>query len=134
MNRIPAAAGLFASLRGLLATAADLSRTRLELLATELEEEKLRLLELLAYGLAALFFLGFGVVLLVIFLTVLWWDSNRLLASGVFGAIFLCCGIAAVFQALRLIRRKSGLFAASLAELAQDRAALQGKSGEPAGN
>jgi len=132
MNAAPAEAGLFASLRGLLATAADLLRTRLQLLATEVEEEQLRLLGLLAYGLAAFFFLGFGVVLLVIFLTVLLWDSNRLLASGFFTGVFLCCGIAAVFQVQRLIRRKSGLFAASLAELGQDRAALQGKPIEPA--
>ncbi len=134
MSAAPAGAGLFASLRGLLATAVGLLRTRLELLATELEEEKLRVLGVLAYGLAAFFFLGFGAVMLVIFLTVLWWDSNRLLASGIFTGIFLCCGIAAVFQAQRLIGRKSGLFAASLEELAQDRAALQGKSDESAGN
>lgn len=134
MNAAPAGAGLFASLRGLLATAADLLRTRLELLVTELEEEKLHLLELLVYWLAAFFFLGFGMVLLAIFLTVLLWDSNRLLASGIFTGIFLCCGIAALIQAQRLSDRKHVLFAASLAELRQDRAALQGKSGESAEN
>lgn len=134
MNPASPEAGLFASLRGLSATAVALLRTRLELLGTELEEEKLRLLGLLAYAAVAFFFLGCGVVLLAIFLTVLWWDSNRLLAIGSVTTLFLCCGGAAAFQAQRLLRRKSGLFAASLAELAQDRAALQGKPGESAGH
>ena len=122
--------GLFASLRGLLATSVDLLRTRGELLATELEEEKLRLLGLLAYGFAAFFFLGFGVVLLAIFFTVLLWDSNRLLAIGCFTGLFLSCGIAAVVLAWRQINRGSRLFAASLAELKQDCATLQGNSRE----
>lgn len=134
MNAASSRAGLFASLRGLLTTSVALLRTRFELLATELEEEKLRLLSLLAYGVAALFFVGCGLVMLAIFFIVLFWDTNRLLAIGSFTAIFLGCGIAAVFQVQRLMRRKSGMFAASLAELAHDRAALQGESGDVPGN
>lgn len=125
MNSAPPGGGLFASLRGLLATAAGLLQTRLELLATELEEEKLRLIKLLAYGAAAFFLLGAGVVLLVAFLALLWWDSHRLLVIGSFATLFLSCGSGALFLALRRIRSGSRLFGASLAELRQDRAALQ---------
>lgn len=121
---------MFASLRGLLVTAVGLLRTRIELLATELEEEKLRLIKLLVYGATAFFLLGAGVVLLVIFLTVLWWDSHRLLVIGGFTVLFLGCGIGALLLALRQMRAGSRLFEASLAELMQDREALQGKSGE----
>jgi len=134
MNAASPRAGLFVSLRGLLTTAVALLQTRFELFVTELEEEKLRLLSLLAYAVAAFFFLGCGIVMLAIFFIVLFWDSNRLLAIGSFTAIFLFCGIAAVFQAQRLIRRKSGMFAASLAELAQDRTALHGESNDASGN
>ena len=134
MNAASSRAGLFASLRGLLTTSVALLRTRFELLATELEEEKLRLLSLLAYAVAAFFFLGCGLVMLAIFFIVLFWDTNRLLAIGSFTAIFLCVGIAAGFQVQRLLRRKSGMFAASLAELARDRAALQGESVDASGN
>lgn len=122
----PPRSGLFASLRGLFATGLALLQTRLELLATELEEEKLRLLSLLGYGAAAFFLLGVGMVFLAVFLTVLLWDSNRLLALGGFTAVFLIGGVIALFLARQQAHARSRLLAASLAELAQDRAALQG--------
>ena len=129
MKTPPLEGGLFASLRGLIATAVELLRTRFEILATELEEEKLRLIRVLVYGAAAIFLLSFGVVFLAIFLTVLFWDSNRLLVIGGFTAAFLFFGLGALLLARRQIRGGSRLFAASLAELAQDCRALQGKSG-----
>ena len=118
-----------ASLRGLMATALALLQTRGELLVTELEEEKLRLFSLLVYGLAALLLLGVGVVFLAIFLILLWWDQ-RLLVVGFFTAAFLLLGFGAMVLAQRQVRRGSQLFAASLAELKQDREALQGRYGE----
>lgn len=123
----PAPGGLGARLRGLADTALGIVQTRLELLATEVAEEKVRLGGLLAYGVAALFFLGFGLVLLALFLTVLLWDSQRLLALGIFAALFLFIGLAAGLAALRLARQGSRLFGASLGELAQDREALRDK-------
>ena len=51
----------------------------------------------------------------------LWWDSHRLLALGVFTAVFLVVGLLAALAAVRLGRQGSRLFAASIAELAQDR-------------
>jgi len=120
------ARGLFASLRGLLATGVAIVHTRLELLGTELQEEKARLLGLLAFGAAALILLAAGTVFLAVFLTVLLWDSNRLLALGVFSALFLAGGAVSLLVALRHARSPSRLFAASLAELARDRAAAEG--------
>lgn len=125
---MPPGGGLFASLRSLIATATALLRTRLELLAAELEEEKFRLLSILMYGVAALFMLGAGVVLLAVFLAVLFWDSHRLMVLGGLSGVFMACGFAALLLALRQVRAGSGLFAASLAEMAKDRQALQGKS------
>lgn len=130
MNASPPGTGLFASLRGLLSTAVALLHTRLELLATELEEEKLRLTGVLVYGAAAFFLIGIGVVFLALFLTVLYWESYRLLVIGGFTAAFLFAGFGALLLMRRQMRSGSRLFAASLAELSQDRQALQGKSGE----
>lgn len=118
------AGGLFASLRGLLASVIELLHNRLELFGTELEEEKLRLLGLLAYGAAAFFLLGAGVVFLGIFLTVLFWDSNRLLVLAFFTAAFLIGGGFALYKARAHALAETRLFAASLAELTRDRAAL----------
>ena len=117
--------GLYASLRGLVAGGVALLQTRLELLSTEFQEEKTRLLGLAVYGAAALILLAAGAVFLAVFLTVLLWDSNRLLVLGVFSALFLGGGVLAATVALRLARTESQLFAASLAELAQDRAELE---------
>jgi uncharacterized membrane protein YqjE len=116
--------GLSDSLRRLAGTGVALAQTRLELLAAELEEEKLRLGALAAYAGAAVFLLGFGVVLLAVFLTVLFWDLDRLLVLGILTTAFLVSGAIAAVAAMRLARAGSKLFAASLAELAEDREAL----------
>jgi len=105
---LPPNGGLFASLRGLIATAVALLRTRLELLATEFEEEKLRLLSIIMYGAAALFMFGVGLVLLAVFLAVLFWDTHRLLVMGGLTAMFLLCGCSALWLMLRQVRAGSG--------------------------
>lgn len=129
MNALPSGGGLFASLRGLIATALALLQTRFELLATELEEEKLRLLSALAYGAAAILLLCIGSVFLAIYLTLLWWEQ-RVLVIGAFTAVFLLCGCGAWLMARRQVRGESRMFAASLAELEQDREALRDNSRE----
>jgi uncharacterized membrane protein YqjE len=122
-------AGLFASLKGLFGTSLALVQNRLQLLGVELAEERLRLLSLVTYGAVALICLSAGLVFLAVFLTVLFWESHRLLALGVFSALFLGAGIATLLMALSYARAGSTLFKASLAELARDRETLaQGDS------
>lgn len=116
--------GLLASLRAFLGTALALLQTRLELLTTEVEEERLRIGAIVRYAVAAFFFLGFGVILLAMTLTVLLWDSHRLLALACFTGVFFLFGLLALYAAQRRVRAGSKMFAASLAELAQDREAL----------
>jgi uncharacterized membrane protein YqjE len=120
----PRPRGLLSSVRGLLATGVATLQTRLELLSTEFQEETARIGGLLAYGAAAVILLSAGIVFLAVFVTVLLWDSNRLLVLGVFAALFLAGGGMALAAALRLARSGSKLFAASLAELSRDREAL----------
>ena len=116
--------GLFASTRGLLGTGVTLLHNRLELLGVELAEERLRLSSLLAYGAAAFLCITVGLIFLSVFLTVLLWENNRLLALGVFSALFLGAGIASLTLAMSLARSGSKLFSASLGELYKDREAL----------
>lgn len=130
MADTPAQGGLYGSLKGLVVAGIGIVRTRLELLGVELQEEKARLLGLLAFGAAAVIFLAAGLVFLAVFLTVLLWDTDRLLALGVFTSLFLTGGVVALVVALRHARAPSHLFAASLAELARDRAAAESESGE----
>lgn len=116
--------GLLHSLRGLATHGVALLRNRLTLLATELEEEKSRLLRLLLLGAAAFVMLAAGLVFLAIFLTVLLWDEHRLLVLGLVTAGFLGFGTLALLVAVRTARTGSRLFSASLAELAADQSVL----------
>ncbi len=113
--------GVGARLRSYAADAIGILQTRLELLSTEVAEEKLRLGTFLGYAAVAFFFLGFGAVLLALLITVMLWDSHRLLALGVFAALFLIIGFIAAVVAARARRQDSRLFSASISELEQDR-------------
>lgn len=112
-------AGLFASLKGSLATLLAIGRTRLELLAIEVAEEKQRLLSLLLFALGALFFLGLGLVMLVIFFAALFWES-KIVVFAIFTLLFLGGGALLGSLCLRQARRGSALFAGSIAELSED--------------
>lgn len=117
--------GLTAGLRSALTAGLGGVQTRLELLAVEVQEERIRVAALLFNTILAALFIGFGAVFLAAFLTVLWWEEHRLLALGLAALLFFALGIWAAANAAREHRSGSRLFAASLAELSRDRAALE---------
>jgi len=116
--------GLLASVRALFSTLLGIAHTRLELLANELEEERLHLTRLLVYGLLALFFFGLGVLTLSLLIVVAFWDTHRF--AAIVGVSLAHLGIACycVTSARHLLARKPKLFSATLAEFGKDRAAL----------
>lgn len=117
--------GLLGSIRKLAATLVGILQTRLGVLATELEEAKLRLGQLLLLWLVALFCLGLGIVLLAVFFVVLFWDSHRLAVLGVMAGFFIGMGIFAGL-AVRAKTAESGrMFSDTLAELTKDREQLK---------
>lgn len=116
--------GLFASLTTLAATLVAMAHTRLDLLSSDLEEDRAHLFSLLVFALAALFCLGIGMVLATLLLVVAFWDSHRLLVLGTLAGFFLAIGMAAWWIALHKARSKPRLFAASLSELLKDRQQL----------
>jgi|ERR1700690_250384 uncharacterized membrane protein YqjE len=116
--------GLLESLTTLAATLVAIAHTRLGLLSADLEEEREHVFSLLVFALAALFFLGVGVVLATILLVVAFWDTHRLLVLGALAGFFLAAGMAAWGFAMYKARTKPRLFAASLAELIKDRQQL----------
>ncbi|MDO8437192.1 MAG: phage holin family protein [Nitrosomonadaceae bacterium] len=113
--------GLLDSIRKLALTLAGVLQTRLGIFATELEEAKLQLSQLLLLGLVALFCLGLGIVLLVVFFVVLFWDSYRLAVLGVMAGFFLGMGIFAVLALRAKTTENTKMFSTTLAELAKDR-------------
>lgn len=76
------AEGLLNSLKNLTVTLIAIIHTRLELLSTDLEEGRERLISLLAIIFVSLFCLCFGAVLLTLLIVVIFWDTHRLLALG----------------------------------------------------
>jgi uncharacterized membrane protein YqjE len=116
--------GLLASLRGFATTVVSLLRTRLELLQLEAHEEAGRLMSLYLWGFVAVLCTVVGVVFFAIFFTVLFWENHRLLVLGIFSMLFFAAAAVAIFMTLRLSRQGSRMFAASLAELHRDEAAL----------
>ena len=116
-----ASLGLLDSLKRLAASLLAISYTRLELLSTELEENRERLVSTLVLILIALFCLGVGVVLITILLVVAFWDGYRLQALGGIAAVFLAAGGAAWGFASYKMKSSPRLFASSLAELSKDR-------------
>lgn len=115
--------GLFESLKGFASTALEVVHTRLELLATELVEERIRLGLLLSYAAAAVILLSLGVVLAVTTLAVVFWEQ-RVVLFTLATLVFLGAGGLAAWLAMRQIGKHSRLFSASLGELTKDRVAL----------
>ncbi len=116
--------GLLDSAKRLLATLAGSVATRLELLANEWQEERLRLAQILFLALFAAFCFCTGLVLLALFIVVLLWDEHRLAALGVLSLVFL---VSAAWMGMTLrnkLRHGSKLFSGSFAELTRDRRSL----------
>lgn len=121
--------GLFTALKNTLATLLAIGRTRLELLVTELEEEKLRLMSLWSKAIGAAFLLAVGVIMAVFCLALVFWEY-RILVFGLFAALFIGGGLLLVASLRREVAEPSKLFRTSLNELEAD-AALLRQRGEP---
>jgi uncharacterized membrane protein YqjE len=120
--------GLFDSVKVLAGTMVAIVHTRLELLSTDLEEERVWLISMLVWTLVALFCAGLGIVLAILFVVVALWDSHRLLALGI-PTILLFLGAALSWKVVAgKAKAKPRLFASSIAELSKDREQLPPRS------
>lgn len=114
------AEGLLNSLKNLAVTLIAIIHTRLELLSTDLEEGRERLISLLAMIFVSLFCLCFGAVLLTLLIVVIFWDTHRLLALGTLTGLFIAAGAVLGIMALRALKSMPRMFEASLTELIKD--------------
>lgn len=117
----PREEGLLASLKTLTLTLVDVVQTRLELLSSDVAEERAQLTAILMSALVALFCVGVGVVLLAILIVVMFWESHRIVTLSLLTAVFLATGTGLWLLALHKLRNKPRLFDASIGELAKDR-------------
>lgn len=123
-----ASGGLFESLKTLSVSLISIVQTRLELLSTDVAEEREQLTSFLVLVLVALSFLGVGIVLLAILIVVAFWETHRLLALAGLTGLFLTAGVGLGWYAMHRVRTKPRLFEASLAELSKDRQHLRSGS------
>lgn len=121
-----APAGLFASLRQMLANLLALAQVRVELLTTELSAEVQRAVGVVVWAFVALFFGGLTVLMLALTVIIAVWDAHRLLAAGVFATAFLAVTVVAAYVVRARMRSRPRLLAATLDELRRDRDALAG--------
>ncbi len=116
--------GLMESLKRMVDTLLAIIRTRLELLSAEIEEERVRVGQLLLYGALAFFFFAMSVLLLTFLVVAVFWDKHLLLVLSGLIAMFLMAGAVAWSAFRKLSRNRLVLFSSSLDALAEDRDGL----------
>jgi uncharacterized membrane protein YqjE len=117
--------GLLHSIKHLAQSLIGAAQTRLEILATDLEEERVRLEQMLVIALAAAFCLAMGVVLCVALIVLFYWDTHRLAAVGVLAAGFLGTGALLGWILRDKAKSRPKPFAATRGELSKDRDMLR---------
>jgi uncharacterized membrane protein YqjE len=116
--------GLFSSLQRLLATLLQIVQVRLDLVANEFEQEKLRIFDALVWAGVALLFIALGLLLGVAMLVALTPEAWRPLVLALLTLGCLGAGAYMFNQARLRLANPAGALPASRAELAQDRAGL----------
>jgi len=118
---------LVGSLRSLAATSVGILKTRLELVAIELAEEKSRLMGLLILALAGLLCLAIGLLMFSFLIVVAFWDTDhRLLSIVLVGLVYLMLGIGMLLAVRKKAIDAPIAFEETLAELERDRELLAG--------
>ena len=88
------------------------------------EEDRARLFSLVVLYVAAMFSLMVGLVLTIILIVFILWESHRLFALSVVAGFFLLLGAIIWAVAADKLRKKPKLFSSSLSELVKDKDSL----------
>ena len=125
MEGAAARGGLLQSVRHLGRTLLGAAQTRLEIFATEIEEERVRLEQLLLVALGAAFCFAMGIALAAALVVLYFWDTHRLLAVGLLAAAFLAAGAVLGLILRDKAKTRPKPFAVTRGELAKDRDMLR---------
>lgn len=117
--------GLLRSVKHLGQSLLGAARTRLEIFATEIEEERLRLEQLLVLALAAAFCLAMATLLAVAFLVIYFWDTHRLVTVGALALTFVAVAAVLGWTLRARVNSRPRPFTATRDELAKDQAMLR---------
>ncbi len=114
-------AGLFASLKALLATLIAIGHNRLELFSTELQEEVARAASILLWALAGLLLALLAILLAVGAILLAIPEESRAVAAALIALAALAGAAVAALVSHSRASAKPRLFNATLTELAKDR-------------
>lgn len=124
-SRPPSVLGSLRSLGdGLLASV----QARVELIAIELQEEKLRLIQTFIWISAAVFSGLLAIVFASLTLVYVFWDSARLAVLGGLALFFAATAVVVVVAFRRYLARQPRPFAATLEEIGEDRACIRNRN------
>jgi uncharacterized membrane protein YqjE len=118
--------GLTGSLRRMARTLLRVLETRLEILSTELAEERGHLTRLVIVVLGVVFCLYAGLTLGVVFVVLAASPENRLAAIGVSALVLLLGAISGLLWLRAWLKRRPAMFATTIAEFRKDRERLGG--------
>lgn len=120
--------GAFSSFKNFASSLVSHLHTRWQLFATEFAEEKIRLISLLFSAVLTLFFTFMVLILVLLFIIAAFWDTPyRLHSVAALGGVFLVGGLISGSMLRAKLKSKRHLFAASLAELYNDRQQLNSR-------
>ena len=118
--------GLRGAAAQVLASVLDIGRGRLELIAVELEEERLRVARLFIAAACALFLVFLAVVLLAALIVLMCEPPQRPAVLAAILAVVVSGAVACLWRWRRLVSTKPALLEATLGELHRDHEALAG--------
>jgi uncharacterized membrane protein YqjE len=110
----------------LAGTLVGILHTRLGLIAVEVEEEMARFSSYLLWSLVALFCGGVAVLLGVLLIVALFWDTHRIEVLVTLIALFAASAMILAWRLSKALKNKPRLLAYSLNELSKDVANLRG--------
>lgn len=119
-------AGIFASLKRALASWLDIVASRVELLANEWEEERLRLAQALFFALFAFFCFCMGILFLSILIVLFFWQDHPMLVAFHLALAFFAASLFFCRMLSGKMKQKPVVFADTLNELKKDIHALRG--------
>lgn len=111
--------------RSVVRTLLSFAETRARIAANEFEEQLLRLLEVAVWAMAALFLFAIALLLVSMFIVLLFWDSNRMLAAGLLAGLFIATGGFSAMMVRTCLAARPKFLAATLTEFEKDRRSLQ---------
>ena len=119
------AAGALGDIKGLATTGVRALRTRLELLAIEVKEEKAWAVRFIVFAIAALYLLTFGLLLGILALVLFAAEENRPAILAICAGAFLAFGIGAGAFIWSQSRNRRPLFEETIAVLKGDEQGLR---------